>query len=248
MDKQNILRDRIQDITKQCMIRNRAEFLGFLNEAEIAQAENILGEICYYNFSFWGGFKGAQRKVLGVFPSYQQPSIDYFDVIALFFRIKSFENLTHRDFLGSVLSLGLERSAVGDIVVQGDKVVILTKGSLKAFISSSLKKVSHSKLEFMQGYHEEINVNLEFRKAYSTVASGRLDCVLGAILRKSREKSCELLNSSLVKVNYDEISMRTYKVKNGDIISVKGYGKFKITSIENKTRKNRLKLEFEKFI
>ncbi len=248
MAKKNILHERISDVINRCLTKDRAEFLGFLNEQERAKSEKILHMAAFSNFRFWGGFEQAQRVLLGLFPSWQEADSSLFELDGLFFSVKSYETLTHRDILGAVLSLGIERNSIGDIVLLEDKIVIFAKKSVANFISSSLQKAKHSSLKFMQNYSEKIDIQPKYKQMSSTIASERLDCVLGAILRKSREKSCEVLRLGFVKLNYLETYTRTQKVKNGDIISVKGYGKFRVNSIENKTKKDRLKLEFEKFI
>ena len=113
--EQDLLAARLEDSIK--LSRKRPCFLGFLDEAQAAFCQERLSRRQDVAYLSWGGHEYAERVVLGFFPDYLEPAPEYFPITPLVLSYRKEDKLTHRDFLGSFMALGVERSVIGDIVV-----------------------------------------------------------------------------------------------------------------------------------
>ena len=236
---------------------------GFLTPSEAYRAEGYFevkgnkDKIC-----FFGGYYAAQRKQIFLLPEYLADSYDnemilsalneYFDtsVCALKISGSGFRKLTHRDYLGSILSLGLERDTLGDICIFDDNsAVVFCNCDVADYIAAELTSVGNDKVK---AERISIDKNMEstqkFQSFSDTVASERLDCVVAALFNLSREKSQNLIKGGFVEFNYETASKIDVKVEANDIISARGFGKFIIRDLSQATKKGRLRLFADKYI
>ena len=211
---------------------------------------------------FFGGYFAAQRKQIFLLPEYISLSADevnIFDVIeadldesitALKITGSGFRSLSHRDYLGSVLALGIEREKLGDICILDDKsAIVFCSCEVVDFLLYELSTIGNDKVKV-----EKITVdkNMESMQRYQgftdTVASERLDCVVASLFNLSREKAQNLIKGGFVEFNYEPALKSDARVDKGDIISARGYGKFIIRDISQATKKGRLRLFADKYI
>lgn len=211
---------------------------------------------------FFGGYFAAQRKQIFLLPEYISCSADetnIFDIIdedlnesivSLKINGSGFRTLSHRDYLGSILALGIEREKLGDICVCNDNTaIVFVSGEVVDFLLFELTSIGNDKVKV-----EKITVDkkMESMQKYQsftdTVASERLDCVVAALFNLSREKTQNLIKGGFVEFNYEMVSKPDSKVEKGDIISARGYGKFVIRDISEVTKKGRLRLFADKYI
>lgn len=210
---------------------------------------------------FYGGFKGAERKIPFALPDYfgqegDEPNEAAAGFISgvldtVYIRGSGYEKLEHRSFLGALTALGIDRSKLGDIIVDGESGAYLICGSAIAgfltsdqnpLVSVGRDKVTVERIVLPVGFSPE----RAFDELSATVASARLDCVVAALTGLSREKAVEAIESGLVTHNYSEASDRTRQVAAGDVLSIRGRGKYRIASADERTRKDRLRLRAEK--
>jgi len=205
----------------------------FLTPAEAAEALRIFGS----RISLEGGFKDAER-VIPVFAENFAPE-DYLAAIRLTFRPQ--DPLTHRDILGAVLALGLERSVIGDINLGEGQAHLVCLAHIADFIIENLDKAGKVGLRAEKiplSALPEITKNL--REQRGTVASLRLDAVLAEAFRCSRGAAEELLAQGLVQLRHEECRRGDVKVREGDIISVRGKGRVKLLQAGEASRKGRI--------
>lgn len=165
-------------------------------------------------------------------------------------RGSGFRNLNHRDYLGSVLALGLERDVLGDIFVMDEHSAVLAcKGEISDFLVTNLVHVSGDTVRVTplpMGSAPEIQ-----RKSTpirDTVASARLDCVVAALTNLSREKAQVAVRSGLVELNYETVEACDTTVEPPCVLSVRGVGKFSVLSFDGETKKGRTRLIAEKYV
>jgi len=115
------LKNRIADAAKLSEIRSIPKFCGFLSAAEATEAETVLSNKKHLYF---GGYDGAERTVVGILPNWMEEAAAEFPIIPLTFRYRRQDTLSHRDFLGSLMALGIKRSTVGDILV-GEGIAVI---------------------------------------------------------------------------------------------------------------------------
>jgi len=161
-----------------------------------------------------------------------------------------FRKLSHRDYLGSVLGLGLERSVIGDIFVADDVSAYLAcKGDLADFLVSNLTNVSADTVRVSRmpvGFVPPVEQKRQAIR--DTVASERLDCVVAALTNFSREKAQVAVRSGLVDLNYETVEACDTTVEPPCVLSVRGVGKFSVLSFDGETKKGRMRLSAEKYV
>ncbi len=198
---------------------------------------------------FFGGYDGAQRTVCGfINGTYAagQPFDGLFPVraVTLFFRER--DKLSHRDFLGASLALGLKRSLLGDILCADGSAVIFCHENASALIEG-LTKVGNT------GVHTEAGIKIplpEVRtvKKEAVVSSLRLDCLVSAAANVSRDRSASLIRSGQVNADFFPCLDAGTKIKQNTIISIRGSGRFRLSEIKGESRKGKIRVVIEKFI
>ena len=166
-------------------------------------------------------------------------------------RVKTsgYERVGHRDLLGALMGLGIKREALGDICFYDGDAYVFCDNVTADFICEELRKAGRDTVRCEKcTLPEGFEVASEFEDVYGTVASPRLDGVIRALLNVSRDGAADLCESGSVEINYYTEDECDTKVSAGDIISVKGYGKFVIDSISDTTRKGRIRLCARKYI
>lgn len=238
----------------------------FLTPAEQYTAEKYLtyqglkDKIC-----FFGGYFAAERKQIFLLPDYLCDMIpddsetskyellrEEYDseIISLEIKGSSYKKLTHRDYLGAVLALGVKRPSVGDICIADDcSAIIFCSANAGKLILSELERIGSDKVGVMR---TEANVDMSsqirFCELVDTVASERLDCVVAALCKLPREKAQTLIKNGYCEHNYSPDTAPDSNVKENDVVSIRGYGKFIVRTISELTKKGRIRLKADKYI
>lgn len=248
MNEDSLLRKRVLDAIRISELKSRPAFVGFLDEFAAFDTINILEKQKVKNYKLWGGHKNANRLMLGVFPEYLTPECESFPVVTLFVSFSNSISLQHSDFLGALMSLGIKRDAIGDIIVKEDIAAIIVKNELADYIKLNLISVGRANVKFCgnktESFLEETD---KFEDIQSVIASNRIDCIISAFTKKSRSKSLQTLKACDVRVNYKLVVSSSLKINPNDIISIRGYGKYIVDSLEEKTKKGRIKLIARKY-
>lgn len=185
----------------------------------------------------FGGFDDAERKMVAFIPQYEEPCYPISAIRITGARIK---NLTHRDFLGSVLGLGIKREKCGDIIINEDECCILLHSDVASFVASSLTKVGREGVKTQEISLSEISIAPKsFAPITGTVATLRLDSIVSLFAGKGRSKACEAINAGLVFVNGICITKNDFRLSDNDIISVRGKGKATLT-VGGHSKKDRI--------
>ncbi len=240
-----LLKSRIDDTADICEKTGRPKFLGFLSEEEAAFTEKIL-ERRSIKFSLWGGYDFAQRVMLGCFPDWAEEGTD-FPIAAVTFLYRKADVLRHRDFLGSLMALGLKREAVGDILVEEGRAVTFVAKDVAEYILTQIEKIGRTGVTVEKGFIGPLPEGDTLSENTVTVSSTRADCVVSAISGVSRAQALSLIEAGLVSINSVVTQKATRFVTNGDVITVRGKGKFFIDSADGRTKKNRVVLKYKKY-
>lgn len=237
--------DRVTDAINLVELRGVPRFVGFLSSSQCAESAPLLRNIKY---AFFGGYQGAERTILGVFPDWCEIDDSEFPIIPLTFKFNSSYTLSHRDFLGTLMSLGIKREAVGDILIEKGKAVIFLTTEIMPYVKSQISKVGGVGVAIQEGIDGKLPQASEVQSLSASVSSIRIDCVVAALCGKSRNGALDLIQKGMVSSNSVGVVKPTALVSNGDIISVRGCGRFKITETENITKKGRIILKWNKYI
>ncbi len=241
----DILTARIFDTADICDRNNIPKYLGFLSIEESVLAEHLLSKR-NISFSLYGGFSDATRKMLGCFPEWMSEYT--FPITPLTFIFREEDTLSHRDFLGSLMGLGIKRETVGDILVEKGRAVVFVIDEIADYILNEIKKIGRTGVKISKGYNGNLPKGDSLQDFSVTISSQRIDCVVSALGSFSRNTACEKIAFGLVSINSVVCEKTTKTVSQGDVVTIRGKGKFIIDSISDKTRKDRIVLRYKKYV
>lgn len=224
------------------------KFTSFLDESRQFLAQKYLKANRRTGWMFWGGYEGAGRRMLGVFPDYMEPAPEQFPAASFTAFYRKADSLTHRDFLGSLMALGIKRDAVGDILPAEGYCLFFTTDKVEALVLDEIQKVGRTGVRVESGLHMALPEGEKFQEISGTVASLRLDCVVALLTGKSREKAGELIQGGLVAKNYLLCDSNSAAVNPGDILSVRGFGKARLAEEVRMTKKERCFITLMKYV
>lgn len=246
---EKLLCAKTEDLFRICDKRSEAQFSFFLNETEQAFLKKEIGSRYGYNTAFFGGYENAARKVFGVFPEWTEAENRDFPISAVKIVNKYTKQLSHRDFLGSIMSNGITREQVGDIIVDDDVAYVFMISELAGYIAMNLKKIGNVGVKVSLADLSEIKPpEQKFLTISAVAASLRLDAVTAAMLRVSRKDAHDLIVGGAVSVNHSQTENTSLILKEGDVISVRGFGRFVFEKIGNRTGSQRLHITVKKYV
>ncbi len=243
----NLLIPRINDAIRLCGTSQTPKFVGFLTSNEVADAEKESKNFTAA-YSFYGGYDGAERLYFGAFPEWCEEREELFPITPITFTYRECDRLTHRDFLGALMSLGLTRETVGDILIEKGRAVVFLSSDIANFALSQLDKIGRIGVKAEKGYSLPLPNMSGFQEITDTVASPRLDCVVASLSKSSRAQAEELILNGMVLVNSVCVTKTVKTVNEDDKITIRKKGKFIIESLSQKTKKNRVILIAKKYV
>ncbi len=242
------LRSRIEDTLLLCDRRSTPAFLGFLDETEQQQARQLLKGISTEHYAFWGGYDGAERCLFGCFPDYLTPQPEDYPLVQLAFHYRGDKTLTHRDVLGTLLSQGIKRETIGDILCTDNLAVTFLREEIVPYIREQVTKIGGVGVTVDTDYNGPLPSLRTYQPLQDTIASPRLDAIIKALIGISREKASQLILSGAVSLNHIVVTEVSDTVFEGAVVSVKGYGRFLIDQVGPPTKKGRLHLGARKCV
>nr|MBQ4317771.1 hypothetical protein [Clostridia bacterium] len=220
-------------------------------------------------FIFWGGYGDAERKRLFTFPAYLfytasdigtlMEAFDEAPVTAVSAKGSGFVKLGHRDYMGALLGAGLKRESLGDIAASDPdgniseyEAVIFTIPSVAKWLCEDIEapeSIGRDKVKFRPAaISDTFGSGREYKRIDGVIASPRIDCVCALLCGLSREKAKIHITSGAVQLNYGECTSPDREINEGDIISVRGSGRFRIETFDGRTKKDRLRISAVKYI
>ena len=251
MQKEELmLQKRLVELSRLSYQRGIVTFSDFLNLNEL----NILHTIPKHEldsaYVTFGGYDHSERQMVAFLPDALCYEYEYpISVIKISPLQKKFsDTLSHRDYLGAILNLGIERCKIGDILVEEHSAMIFIHQSLEGFITEELTRIKHTSViatvEDMQNFHYEPKT----KEIKGSVSSLRLDSLLALAFSSSRSKLVAFIEAGKVYVNGKLITSNGYQVKENDIISVRGLGRFRYLETMSQTKKGRYYVTLELFV
>lgn len=233
--------EKISDKVEQYYKTEKIVATNFLDPSEIVQ---VLGEVKYVEHIMWGGFNGAERKIILIGANENGNINEIAGEFISILRISSTAgSLSHRSVLGSILGLGIKREMLGDIIVQNNLCDIIISRTVAEYILNNLKYVGRDKVSVKEISFEELIVPEDLSKEIkTTVSSLRIDSIISAGYGISREKSTALVKGEMVKINHIITKSAVKSVHEGDVISVRGKGRLEIREIGGTSKSGRIKI------
>lgn len=267
MNKQELLKDYKKQDDKLCLAqvldkieisskKDKIEYTDFLDMYQVALVENFLRKIQFQHFKLYGGYEEAERKILMIYPERYDTIMlqKNYDKILKVVRIQLPEEekgkYSHRNYLGGIVKLGLKREKVGDILVGEEGADIVTVSDFAEVLETQLPSLTRFENASIQ--IEEIqnirNLEIKVEEISIIVPSLRLDNIVSDLARTSRSKASEIISQERVFVNGQNETKNSKQVKCGDIITIRGKGRFVIKEFTGTTRSGRTVVLVEKYV
>lgn len=235
-----MIEKRFNELYKRSYDKNIICFTDFLNMDE----QSIL-EGTYLPCVKYGGYSLSERAVAGF-----GDNINKADFPIALLRIspvnqKFADKLTHRDFLGALMNLGIKRELLGDIIVSENTGYLFCLEQIKDYIIDNLSRLKHTTVSVSELEQLPDTAVTEPESRQVIVSSLRLDALISAVYRLSRSESNKLFLQDRVFVNSKATANNSYQLRDGDIISVRGFGRIYYISQLKTTKKNRIVVEIK---
>lgn len=197
---------------------------------------------------FYGGWEDAERVILISLPDYASLEESHPLTVIRASKAEGARELTHRDYLGSLVGLGIKRDLVGDILVREDGADIIVLEDIADFILLNYYKAGRTNLSLSQHPVDQLIVPEQKRTVVTdTVASLRLDSIVASAFGLSRGKASEAIGRGMVFVNHMEVTKPDFSVEEGAKITLRGKGKACLTEIGGRSRKDRQYITIERY-
>lgn len=245
------LKKRFQELAEKCYMQNGYFFTGFLGMGELDAFYQVQKQFAHVPYTVFGGNTNSERQMVR-FGNEEMLGYDMaFPICCIEVKplLEKFADaLTHRDFLGACMNLGIERSTLGDILIKGKSAYIYCTETIAPYIVENLTKVKHTNVR-CRIYHGEAEalVPKPVEKELQ-VASERLDAVVAKVYNLSREKSLLLFREKKIFVNGRGQENNSSIPKAGDVITVRGFGKFIYGGMNRTTRKGKCNIKVDVFV
>lgn len=241
---------RLEDWAQTASYSGRRAFSPFLNEREQLLAEALLRSKKIGGGLLYGGYEDAVRRMLGIFPEWEEPDPQAFPLIAVTIRMPRHAEPSHRDILGSLMSLQIKRSCIGDILPQ------YAQHRCDVFVQQTVAGCVTGELVKIAGYGVQCEIGIpcayerieNFISGYGTVGSVRIDALVSVLTGLSREKSAALIRAEQVQCNHQTVNRIANAFVSGDVITIRRYGKYKVDSVGSLTKKGRTPVHYSKYI
>lgn len=248
--EEQLLVKRLCELSKTAYHRNIVTYSDFLNLNEQNILHSLPKDQLHTRYETFGGYELSERQMVAFIPDALYCEIKYPMSILRIAPLQSKfgEELTHRDYLGAILNLGIDRSRVGDILVEGKEATLFLSAALSEFLREELTRVRHTSVMVTETSLEDYAYTPCYEEVTGTVASVRLDSLLSLAFNSSRSKLTGLIEGGKVFVNGKLTISNSYQPKEEDVISVRGMGKFRYIGIQSQTKKNRFYVLIYKYI
>lgn len=242
---------KVLDKAGQARDRNIPAATDFLSPRQRAQALDLLRlagvpETAYVS---QGGYEGAERQVLLFLPDWLEPESAESPIRCLRASFREDETPTHRDFLGSLMGMGVVREKVGDILVSSGSADLLVLEGVADFLLQSWSSAGRTKLTVTAIEPDNLHIpTVQRREVRDTVSSLRLDAVTSSGFRLARGKAAALIESGRVQLNWRECVKPDKLLEAGDVVSARGFGKFELAEVGGLTRKGRISIVLQVYV
>lgn len=198
-----------------------------------------------------GGYREAERKI-AVFGDEKTLGYPWEGSLA-FLKIapkhpKFAENLTHRDYLGSLMGLGIKREFLGDLILKNEEAYLVCLESIVSFLMQNLEKVRHTAVFLQQLEALPENCLPQTEESTAVSASSRLDALVAGVWNLSRSEAKALVEGEKVSVNGGVVTNPSKEIEAGSKISARGFGKFYFDGVLSETRSGRIRVRIRLFV
>lgn len=248
--EETLLRKRLGELADKTYNNSQYLFTGFLSAAELDTYYRMEKELSYVPVTAFGGTADCERVMLrfgseelcGYEEHFPIQCIEISPVVEKFG-----EELGHRDYLGALMNLGIERGTLGDIIIVGKCAFLFCTEKMAPYIMENLNQVRHTNVRcrIARNIPESTITRLERRTVQ--VSAARADSIIAKVYNLSRSEGVELFRAKKIFVNGRLNENNSGQLKPGDKVTVRGFGRFQFVAVAGETRKGKLNVEVDIF-
>ncbi len=243
MEKEDLLlQKRFAELARRSYGQNMYTFTDFLSLPELDLFYQNEPQLKFAGVTVFGGADGVDRKVIRFGNPEELGYEEPFPIVCIAIEplLEKFgENLNHRDYLGALMNLGIERENLGDIFIKGKNGYVYCLERIADYIIENLSQVRHTHVKTRILEIGETFIQKEIEEIAVLVASERIDGVVAKVYNLSRSQSIEYFRAKKIYVNSRLCENNSYQLKPGDTVSVRGYGKFVYNGVGYQTKKGK---------
>ena len=250
MDEVVLLKRKLMDAANKSYNSGIYTYTNFLSINELSIYHSMKNDLSFVHSETFGGNESCERQVVqfgdkenlgyeGIYP------ISLIKIEPL--TPKFAEELGHRDYLGALMNLGIQRELLGDIFIKEKEAYVYCLSHISDFISDNLESVRHTHVKVTIFNDDFDIIKPELKDIEIIAASPRIDAVVASITKMSRSQCLELFSSKKIYVNGLCMENKSSQLKEGDILVIRGFGKFIYNGAGNETRKGRVYIKLQKY-
>lgn len=252
---------KILDKIKFVRTKNQIQVTDFLDSYQQSIVEKLLSNFPEQQGILYGGYEEAERKVLFLFPAKLQSIFqkdknqnvvikETIKVVSIVLPPELHGNYAHRDYLSGIIKLGIKREKIGDILVSETGADILVHVDMISYLLTHLKDLTRfQKAEITEKEISDLTITpVQKEEQVILIPQQRLDVIVSEILHLSRSKANEIISQERVFINHELKMKNATNVKQGDILTIRGKGRFEIGEVVSQTTKGKIRLQIWKYV
>ena len=263
----DFLAGRVRDLAGRAYMNGFVTHTDFLSVSELAMFYQILAsegvpsnvhEYCGASYVAYGGIDDAERRMICFLPDYMDEesfllSENAENSVCKCVHVKPLnskfaDDLNHRDYLGSVMNLGIERDQIGDILTGEKECYLFATPEIGDLICKELIRIRHTSVKCVAVNPSECDITPAFKEIDGSVASERTDAIIAFVYHLSRSEAQKVIEIESVFIDGRTAYSGGYDLKEGARVSVRGHGKFIYLGQSGTTRKGRCYVKVKLFV
>ncbi|MCI8428390.1 MAG: hypothetical protein HFJ03_12795 [Lachnospira sp.] len=256
MNEETLIRRKILDSATKAYHQNIYTYTGFLGINELSIYHSMTNDLSFISSCCFGGTEASERQMIQFGSKKELGYSEEFpiDIIKISPLSPKFaESLGHRDYLGALMNTGIERSLLGDIIIKNTNAYLFCARHISDFIEKNISTIKHTNVVCTNitnsiDTSDIDGIKPELKELELIAASPRIDAVVASITKRSRSNAAELFNAKKIYINGICNENKSYQLKSGDIVVIRGTGKFIYLGCGNETRKGRIYVHLKQYV
>ena len=243
-----LFRKRLEELANRSYANQQYLFTGFLSAAELDIYYQMEHELSYASAVLFGGTNDCERVMLRFGSEALCGYEESFPIacVAIVPLLEKFgEVLSHRDYLGALMNLGIERSTLGDIIIEGKHAFLFFTEQMAPYILENLDKIKHTNVQCSLAKEIPKSTVVQVERKIVQVGAMRADSIIAKVYHLSRSESLNLFRAKKVFVNGRQTENNSGSLKPEDKVTVRGYGRFCCVNIVGESKKGKLNVEVD---
>ena len=235
---------QVLDWIEQAQVEYRPILTAFLDPRQAFILQTLVGEKGDVRYHFNGGYNAAERKRAMIAPDYFEPTDADFEIQLFEIRYPiKFANLSHGKVLGTLVNAGIDRDVFGDIMTDEERWQFFVTKKMAGYVEEQITKIGRVSVHLQeQDYTQLLTPKDAWQFEQTTVSSFRLDTIISTVYNLSRQRAKELIQANKVKLNWQAFDNPDFELALLDIVSVRGFGRIQLQSIDGQTRKEKYRV------